>query len=139
MIITAQATNIRTSPRKLRLVADMIRPLSPERAILVLKQTNKRAGAVLAKVIKQALANASNNFKLNKSDLEFKSVEVNGGPTYKRWMAASKGRGHSIMKRTSHIKIVLENKEVKKESKKAESIKKEKPASIRKTKSTRGK
>jgi large subunit ribosomal protein L22 len=127
MIITAQATNIRTSPRKLRLVADMIRPLTPERAVLVLKQTNKRAGAVLAKVVKQALANASNNFKLSKGDLEFKSVEVNGGPTYKRWMAVSRGRGHSIMKRTSHVKIILQNKE-KQEVKKTTPIKKEKPA-----------
>ncbi len=118
MQITASATNIRTSPRKLRLVADMVRSLSPDKALTALKYTRKRAAGELAKVVKQALANAGNNFKLNKGELKFKTVEINGGPVYKRWQAVSRGRAHSIMKRTSQIKIVLENKEVKPEVKK---------------------
>jgi large subunit ribosomal protein L22 len=113
MQIIASATNLRTSPRKLRLVADMIRKMEPDKAVTALKYTRKRAASSLAKVVKQALANATNNFKLNKSELQFKTVEINGGPTYKRFQAVSKGRAHSIMKRTSHIKIVLETKTAK--------------------------
>lgn len=108
MEIIARASFIRTSPRKLRLVADAVKSLGPDRALLMLKNLRKRAAGPLFKVLKQAQSNAVNNFKLAKDKLVIKTIEVNGGPIYKRGRAVSKGRGHSIKKRTSHIKIVLE-------------------------------
>ena len=108
MLITAQAKNIRTSPRKIRLVADLVRPLGLDQALLTLKNLRKRAALSLLKVLRQAQANAVNNLNLPKDKLKIKAIEINTGPTYKRGRAVSKGRGHSIKKRTSHIKIVLE-------------------------------
>ncbi|MBU2051689.1 50S ribosomal protein L22 [Patescibacteria group bacterium] len=108
MLITAQSTNIRTSPRKLRLVADLVRPLSLDEALVTLKHIRKRAALPLGKTLRQAQANAVSNFNLPKDKLTIKTIEINVGPTYKRGRAVSKGRGHSIKKRTSHIKVVLE-------------------------------
>ena len=110
MMITASATNLRTSPRKLQLVADLVRPMSVEAAITTLKQLNKRAAEPLAKVLRQAQANAVNNQNLAKEKLAIKTIEINVGPIMKRGRAVSKGRGHSIKKRTSHIKVVLWDK-----------------------------
>lgn len=110
MEIIAQASSIRTSPRKIRLVADAVRSLSLDQALVMLKAIRKRAGEPLFKVLKQAQANAVNNFKLAKDKLKIKTIEINTGPTYKRGRAVSKGRGHSIKKRTSHIKVVLWDK-----------------------------
>ncbi len=117
MLITAQAKNIRTSPRKIRLVADLIRPLGVDQALLILKNLKKRAAEPLLKVLRQAQANAVNNLNLPKDKLKIKTIEINVGPTYKRGRAVSKGRGHSIKKRTSHIKIVLEGDPAKGEDK----------------------
>lgn len=108
MQVTAAVTNVRTSPRKLRLVADLVRPLQLDQALATLKHLRKRAAPVLLKVLRQAQANAVNNFNLAKDKLRIKTVEINGGTVNKRWQAVSKGRGHSIKKRTSNIKIVLE-------------------------------
>lgn len=107
MLIKAEQKFIRTSARKLRFVADGIKHLKPAEAIRQLKFSDKRAADPLAKVIKQAIANAVTNAKLDKAALKFAHIEVNEGPTYKRWRAVSRGRAHSIFKRTSHVKITL--------------------------------
>ena len=98
---------IRTSPRKLRLVADAVRKLSPEQALLHLKFTGKAAADPMYKAIKQAIANAKDQAGLAVNQLAFKTIDVQEGPTYKRFQAVSRGMAHSIMKRTSHIKIEL--------------------------------
>ena len=98
---------IRTSPRKLRLVADAVRKLSPEQALLHLKFTGKAAAEPMYKAIKQAVSNAKDQSGLAASQLAFKTIDVMEGPTYKRFQAVSRGMAHSIMKRTSHIRIVL--------------------------------
>ncbi len=108
MLITASSKFIRVSPRKLRLVADAVRHLSPQLALIQLKHLDKRAAGPIEKTLKQAVANAINNFNLQKDKLKLKTLMVNTGPTYKRMQPVSRGRGHSIYKRTSHIKIVLE-------------------------------
>lgn len=113
MLITASATNIRTSPRKLSLVADLIRPLGLAQGLTTLKHLPKRAAGPLYKVLKQAQANAVHNQHLAQDKLTIKTIEINTGPTYKRFQAVSRGRGHSIKKRTSHIKIILEAVEAK--------------------------
>lgn len=106
-LIRAEQKNIRISAQKLRLVVDAIRKLSPSQAVLKLKFLNKRAAQALVKVIKQAMANAVNNLQLDENGLKFHQLEIGEGPTYKRWQPVSRGRAHSIFKRTSHIKVVL--------------------------------
>jgi len=108
MEVKAEAKYIRMSSRKVRLVVDAIRGLSPQKALEYLKFVNKRAAGPLSKVIKSAIANAKNNFGLKPEDLRFKEIQVGEGPTLKRWRAVSRGRAHQIMKRTSHIKVILE-------------------------------
>lgn len=99
---------IRTSARKLRLVADAVRALSPEQALLHLKFTSKSAAEPMHKAIKQAVANAKDQKGLSVDKLVFKTIDVQEGPTYKRFQAVSRGMAHSIMKRTSHILVELE-------------------------------
>lgn len=108
MEVKAEAKYIRMSSRKVRLVVDAIRGLNPQKALEYLKFVNKRAAGPLSKVIKSAIANAKNNFGLKPEDLRFKEIQVGEGPTLKRWRAVSRGRAHQIMKRTSHIKVILE-------------------------------
>lgn len=98
---------VRTSARKLRLVADAVRSLSPESALAHLKFTSKAAALPLYKAIKQAVANAKDQTGLSVGSLAFKSIDVMEGPTYKRFQAVSRGMAHSIMKRTAHIHIEL--------------------------------
>jgi len=117
MLIKAESKFIRTSPRKIRLVANYVRKLPPDEAVIILSHLRKRAATPLLKTLKQALANAVNNHNLAKDSLLIQSIEVNEGPTYKRWQPVSRGRAHSIFKRTSHIKIVLKTPEPKKPKK----------------------
>jgi len=98
---------IRTSPRKLRLVADAVRSLSPEQALAHLKFVSKVAALPLYKAIKQAVANAKDQTGLSASKLAFKTIDIMDGPTYKRFQPVSRGMAHSIMKRTSHIRVEL--------------------------------
>lgn len=120
MEVIAKSKFIRTSPRKIRLVADAIRGMKVEQAVEILKNINKRAAKVLLLVLKQGTGNAVNNFKLDKSSLLIKKIEIGKGPTYKRGRPVSRGQWHSILKRTSHITIVLEGEEIKPKSKKKE-------------------
>ncbi|MFC1627088.1 50S ribosomal protein L22 [Patescibacteria group bacterium] len=135
MKIKAESKFIRTSYRKLRLVADLVRPMSLNEALDVLKHLNKRAAEPILKTFKQAVANAVNNHNLPKDSLKIHSLEINEGPTYKRWNPVSRGRAHSIFKRTSHIKIVLKSV-IKKPKVTKKPAKTKKPAS---TKRKRGK
>ena len=107
MEVKAEAKYIRISPRKVRLVVNAIRGLTPQKALTYLKFVNKSGAVPISKVIKSAMANAQNNFGLKPEDLKFKKIRVESGPTLKRWQAVSRGRAHSIMKRTSHIKVIL--------------------------------
>lgn len=103
MEYTTIQKNITTSPRKLRLVADMVRKMSPFMALQTLEFTNKAAAKSLAKAIKTVLANAG------KDDVVFKSMEINEGPKLKRYRVgtAGRGRGRPYRRRWSHIKVVL--------------------------------
>lgn len=108
MDIKVEVKHLRISPRKARLVVDAIRPFSPLEAVEKLKFIRKRAARPIAKVIQSAIANAKNNFKLDEKKLKFKEIQVGEGPTLKRSRAISRGRSHPIMKRTSHVKVILE-------------------------------
>jgi large subunit ribosomal protein L22 len=126
LLIRAEQKNIRISAQKMRLVADAVRKLDPVQAVLQLKFLKKRAALALAKVIKQAIANGTNNLQLGESGLKFHRLEIGEGPTYKRWQPVSRGRAHPILKRTSHIKVVLESPTVKARNPKLENLNKSK-------------
>lgn len=100
---------IRVSPRKIRTVSKSIKNLSIPQALLQLKFSRAKASDILRKTILQAVANATNNHNLSDANLKIHTVEVNEGPTFKRWRAVSRGRAHSILKRTSHIKVILDS------------------------------
>ncbi len=108
MEIIAESKFIRTSPRKLRLVARGLKNLKPKEALVVLSHLEKRAGQPLLKALKSALANAKNRQQLSVDSLLLKTIEISGGPIHKRWQPVSRGQAHPIAKRTSHIKVVLE-------------------------------
>jgi len=118
MEIKAIANNVKVSPQKVRLVVDQIRKMKPEEAIAMLPFVNKRAAAPVKKVIGSAIANAKHNFGINPETLAIKSIQVGVGPMLKRFRPVSRGRAHSIQKKTSHIKVILETQESKKEQKK---------------------
>lgn len=98
-----------TSPRKLRLVAEMVKKLKPVTAIEQMPFIAKRASEPLLKVIKTAVANAR-NLGASDTDLIFKEIQIGEGPRLKRGRAASRGRWHPYAKRMSHIRVVLTTK-----------------------------
>ena len=116
MEITAVAKNVRISPQKVRFVASQIKKMRPQEAIKMLDFIPKGASTVLKKVIASAIANAKNNFNLSEDTLTFKEISVTKGIVFKRYRAVSRGRVHPILKRTSHIKVVLEGEQKKKVS-----------------------
>jgi large subunit ribosomal protein L22 len=113
MKVIAQTKFVRQTPRKLRLVANEIRGLTVLEAEIVLKSLNKKATRVLLKVLKQGVANAENNFDLKKENLKIEKLEIGEGPKMKRYRFVAKGRVHQILKRMSHIRMVLNEKEEK--------------------------
>lgn len=114
MEVIVQAKFVHQTPRKLRLVADEIRGLNALEAETILKSLNKKAARLLLKTLRQGMANAENNFSLNKEDLKIKRLEIGEGPRMKRYRFVAKGRIHQILKKMAHIKIVLEGEEKKK-------------------------
>ncbi len=109
MEIKSTQKYVRTSPRKLRLVADSVKGFSPQSALIKLDFMEKSASQLVGKVIKTAVANAKNNFGLDGSQLIIENILINPGPTLKRGRAVSRGQHHSIKKRTSHITVSLES------------------------------
>lgn len=105
--VRAVAKYIRTSPRKMRLVADMIRGKSAQEAWNLLEFTPKRAAGPMKKCLESAIANAQNNNEIPAESLTIHSVMVDEGPTLKRFTPRARGRASAIKKRTSHITIVV--------------------------------
>ncbi|MBT9671865.1 50S ribosomal protein L22 [Secundilactobacillus kimchicus] len=107
----ATARTVRIAARKVRLVVDLIRGKSVAEAIAILKFTPRGASPVVEKVLMSAVANAENNFDLDRTDLVVSEVFVNEGPTLKRFRPRAKGSASPINKRTSHITVVVSDKE----------------------------
>ncbi len=110
-MITAKLKHLRISPRKVRLVVDLIRGLDVISAENQLKFLPKRSAEPVLTLLKSAIANALNDFSAIKENLFISKIVVDQGPTLKRWMPRAMGRATPIMKRTSHLTIVLESKE----------------------------
>lgn len=103
---SASLSNYRQSPRKVRLVADLIRGKSADRALALLATLPKRASDPMAKLLKSAIANS----KGEAGQLYVSSIQVNGGIVFKRSMPRARGRASAIRKRTSHITLALSQK-----------------------------
>lgn len=121
MEITTIQKHIHTSPRKLKLVADMVRRMRPVAAIRILKFTNKAAATPLAKAIETVLANAKQQ-NLTEEEMFFSKIEINEGPSGRRFHAGTRGRAKPYKKRTSHIKIVLTNEVIEKKMKNEKNV-----------------
>ncbi|MEW6033194.1 MAG: 50S ribosomal protein L22 [Bacillota bacterium] len=99
------------APRKVRVVLDLIRGKGVDEALTVLKFTPKRASAAVAKAVKSAAANAEQNFDLKRENLVVAEAFADGGPTMKRWQARQRGRAFEIKQRTSHITVVVRERD----------------------------
>jgi large subunit ribosomal protein L22 len=108
MLAEATLRNVRISPQKARLVADQIRNKRVGQALDILNFGLQRSHELFRKLLNSAIANAENNFGADVDDLKVSTVQVDGGFTLKRMHPRAKGRGNRILKRTSHIKIVLQ-------------------------------
>jgi len=110
MNIQAVAKNVRISPRKVRLVADAIRHLTIDQALSLLQAAQQRASLPLEKALQSAVANATNNAKLDKANLVIGSIQVSDGQALKRFRPSTRGRIHPYKKRGSTITVVLKEK-----------------------------
>lgn len=97
----------RISPQKARLIADLIRGLDVEKALAELSFNNKKASALVKKVLESAIANAEHNEGADIDELKVAKIFVDVGPTLKRVRPRAKGRADRIIKRTSHITVVV--------------------------------
>lgn len=110
MNYTATARYIRVGVRKLRLVADSIRQLSPQSAVMYLGVMPKRAADPLLNVLKSAIASAHEK-GVAVTQLKFSIIEIMEGPRMKRMRPVSRGQGHGYKKRMTHVRIILTEKE----------------------------
>ena len=100
--------NVRMTPRKIKLICDLIRGKDAGEAMAIIMNTPKAASELMIKLLKSAMANAENNAGLNPDELYVSEVYANQGPTYRRFMPRARGRATRIRKRTSHITIILD-------------------------------
>jgi large subunit ribosomal protein L22 len=129
MQVKAQLNYLRIAPRKVRLIADLIRGKKVNEAKTLLDFSLKRGAKPLRKLLDSAIANARHNFQLDQNSLYISKITVDEGPKLKRWRARARGRAAEIQKKTSHITLVLEGekrKEIEKPRERKPKIKAEK-------------
>ncbi len=107
MDVKAKLRYLHIAPRKVRLVVDTIRGRKAEEALHLLDFDQRRAAKPVAKLLQSAMANAQHNFNLRKETLRIKEIRVDEGPKLKRWQPRAFGRAYPILKRSSHISIIL--------------------------------
>jgi large subunit ribosomal protein L22 len=112
MIIKAELNKYRQAPRKVRLLAGLVKGKKVEDAIALVSFSGKRAADPIVKLIKSAVSNATHNFNLPADSLYVRNMRVDGGLVMKRGMPRAFGRSFLIKKRTSHVSLELESKEV---------------------------
>ena len=108
MEVRAVTRYVRISPRKARLVTELIKGKPVEEALTILRFVPKKAARLVDKTLRSALANAEQNPNIDVDTLYIKRIFVDGGPTMKRWRARAMGRANKIIKRSSHITVVLD-------------------------------
>ena len=109
--IKAHLNYLRISPRKVRLVSDLIKGKTTKDAESILRGTTKRTALPIRKLLNSAIANAKQNFHIEKDYLFVKNILVNKGPTLKRSLPRARGMATPINKRSSHITIILSTKD----------------------------
>lgn len=127
---TAKLSNYRQAPRKVRLLADLVRGKTVEYALSQLTVLPKRAAEPMQKLIRSALANAEKS-GLGPKELVISKIEVNGGVVFSRIMPRARGRGAPIQKKTSHITLALSPKVAKSKSKKTEPASEQKKEEVK--------
>lgn len=108
MQVKAQLNNLRVAPRKVRLVANLVKGMKVDAALDQLRFLNKKSAEPVATLISSAIANAINNFSLDRENLKIKEAVVEQGITLKRFMPRAYGRANVIRKKMSHVRIILE-------------------------------
>jgi large subunit ribosomal protein L22 len=107
MEVRAVGKYLRVSPSKVRLIADLVRGKKVDEALTILKFLPKKSGRLINKTLRSAVANAENTHTIDVDTLFIKSIMVDEGPKLKRWRPRAMGRATRILKRTSHITMVL--------------------------------
>jgi large subunit ribosomal protein L22 len=142
MEVKVKLSNLRTAPRKVRLVADLVRGKTLVQARETLSFTVNKSARNVLKLLNSAAASASHDLHLDESNLFVSKIMVDEGPKLKRWHPMSRGRAYPIIKRTSQIVVVLGEinltrevkKDIKEEKVEKEEVKKTKKPAVRKTK-----
>jgi large subunit ribosomal protein L22 len=111
MEVRAVAKNVKVSPSKVRLLVDMVRGKKVEEALTMLRFTPTPTARAVAKTIKSAAANAENGFQMSPGLLRITSIYVDSGVTMKRFRPAARGRASPVLKRSSHITVVVAEQE----------------------------
>lgn len=106
----AIAYGIRITPRKVRLVIDLVRGKSVKEALGILNNVNKSASSDVIKLIKSAAANAVNNHEMIEANLYVAEIYANDGPRLKRFLPRAKGSASAILKRTSHLTCIIKER-----------------------------
>ena len=126
MKVAAKLRHLRIAPRKIRLVADLIRGKKALEAQTLLRFTTKKSATPILKLLNSALSNAKHNFQLEEGNLYISQITVDEGPKLKRWQPRARGRVSEIQKKTSHVTLMLNEIEKKSEKiKKKEKLEKE--------------
>ena len=111
MEVRAVAKGVRVSPRKMRLIIDMVRGKKVDEALDLLKFTPTPKAQIVAKVVKFAAANAENNFQMDPADLKIVGIFADEARTLKRFRPRARGRAAPILKRSSHITVIVAEEE----------------------------
>lgn len=110
MEVKATSKFVRRSPRKVRLVMDAVRGKRVDEAVAILRFLPQGAAKEVLGVVRSAAANAENNFQMAPEDLWIKRIYADEGPTFKRFRARARGMASPILKRTSHITVIVEER-----------------------------
>jgi large subunit ribosomal protein L22 len=135
----AIARTVRLTPRKLNLIAGLIRDKSADDALNILKFTPKKGAKLLNKVVFSAVSNAENNFKQERESLYIKEIVVTKGTTMKRSVPVSRGRMHPILKRSSHVLVTIGVREKAKKAEGKKTSPKETQAAVKAEKAPKAK
>ncbi|PIS34610.1 MAG: 50S ribosomal protein L22 [Parcubacteria group bacterium CG08_land_8_20_14_0_20_43_9] len=121
--IIAKLNHLRIAPRKVRLVANLVRGKDARQSLAILIHTKKKAAGPIAKLLQSAIANAKNNFQADENKLKIVKITVDEGTKLKRWRPRAMGRAYGIQKKTSHITLVLKEQESQKSKVKSPKLK----------------
>lgn len=111
MDVRATTKHLPISPRKLRLVCDQVRGLGAEQAQIVLEYMPQKGAELISKTLNSAIANAENNFDLDRADLYISQIYAGDGPRLRRFKAGARGRYKPRIKRTAHLTVILSERE----------------------------